>query len=110
MSYTTYTATVFGETVTFLSDPDQFPIRRVRGDWMAETGLLNGRGMLSVRVTPDGKAWSADPLSMLPQGYAMRCERWGDMERIGPSFCPDAGEFDRVGIRPVLCGSAAENA
>jgi len=105
----TYTATVAGESVTCLRNPEAYPVRRVAGDIMTADGYLDRRSHMYVRVTPDGRAWSVAIDRMGPEDVLLSCERWADMERIGVTFSPDAGEFDRCGIVPTLCGSLAEN-
>lgn len=108
MTYTTKFSTVYGERYEFLENIAAFPRHRITGDIMTEQGMLDRRASMLVRVTPDGRAWADDPSDMMPAGYALTVERWGDMERIGATFSPDNGELERCGIIPVLCGSAAQ--
>ncbi len=109
MKIETYTAYWIGEPIICLRHPDLYPGHRIRGDWMTDSGIIDRRGHLYVRVTPDGRAWSHPIDPMGPEDYELRCEQWGDCLRIGRSFSPDEGEFERVGIKPILCGSAAED-
>lgn len=92
------------EAITCLAEPEKYPLHRIKGHNMTEDGYLNGRSSRYVRVTPDGRAWNGNEASYVPYPYELDCERWVDMERIG-NFSPDAGEFERCGIIPRLCGS-----
>ncbi|WP_290684707.1 hypothetical protein [Haematobacter sp. UBA3484] len=105
MDIETYTAEVFGAHITCLRNPDQYPVHNVRGDYLNASGFLDGRGIVALRVTPDGRAWTSGQFVMEAEDLEVICERWSDGDRIG-NFAPDMGEFERCGIVPILCGSA----
>lgn len=86
----------------------------LRGDYMTNDGQINDLAGKTMHVIVDdqGKAWpylyadtvyNADDFGdTAPLG----AERWGDGDRLGRNFSPDAGEFERCGIKFELCGSA----
>lgn len=107
MSVETYTATVFGERVTCLRDPQKYPVLYVRGDYMTKDGFIDRRAVLALRVTPDGRAWTTEQKLIEAEDVEVACERWGDGDLVGINFLADKGELDRCGIVPKLRGSAA---
>lgn len=106
-TYKTTTRNVYGDAIEFLDNPSIFPVHRVRGDIVDDAGYLQSRSEMWVVVTPDGRAWGHSQYSRECEGIEIRCELWIDCIRMGNNFSPDEGEFERCGIKPVLCGSLA---
>lgn len=81
----------------------------IRGNWRDDSGLLGPDTVEGVTVDAAGVARCHYTKEVVT------CERWGDGDTLtwpgaSRSFSADPGEFKRAGIKPVLCGSAAQEA
>ena len=85
-------------------------LRIVRGYTMSSDGFVapEKARTFDVVVDAEGRAY---PYSVDAEAFGplepLAAERWGDGDRLGGLFSPDAGEFERCGIAFELCGTAA---